>query len=79
MFVEMMMDPNFRKCMCGKIGEVGKEKNKFSSFITLTGFIKNNPQKKLANINLWVDSNCYNYIENIHQILLLSIVDSLKV
>ena len=30
---------------------------------------------KLGNINLWVDSNVYNYVENIHQIWLLSICD----
>ena len=54
------------------------KKNKFSSIITLTGFKKNNPVKKLGNINLWINSTSYNYVENIHQILLLSIVDSLK-
>jgi D-sedoheptulose 7-phosphate isomerase len=54
------------------------KENRFSSIITLTGFNKNNSVKKFGNINLWVNSNSYNYIENIHQILLLSIVDSLK-
>jgi D-sedoheptulose 7-phosphate isomerase len=45
--------------------------------ITFTGNNKNNPLKKLGNINLWVDSKAYNYVENIHQIFLLSIVDLL--
>jgi hypothetical protein len=54
------------------------KKNKFSSIITLTGFKKNNPVKKLGNVNIWINSHSYNYVENIHQILLLSIVDSLK-
>tara|TARA_B100000787_G_C16052874_1_gene232079 strand:+ start:121 stop:687 length:567 start_codon:yes stop_codon:yes gene_type:complete len=49
----------------------------FSSVITLTGFDKNNPLTKLGNINLWVDSNAYNFVENIHQIWLLTIVDLL--
>ena len=54
------------------------KKSKFNSIITLTGFKKNNPVKKLGKINLWINSKSYNYVENIHQILLLSIVDSLK-
>jgi len=49
----------------------------FSSVITLTGFDKNNHLHKLGNINLWVDSNAYNFVENIHQIWLLTIVDLL--
>jgi hypothetical protein len=44
----------------------------------LTGNKKNNPLSKLGNINLWVDSNIYNHIENIHQIWLLSICDLIK-
>jgi D-sedoheptulose 7-phosphate isomerase len=54
------------------------KKKRFNSIITLTGFKKNNPVKKLGNINLWIKSNSYNYVENIHQILLLSVVDSFK-
>ena len=34
-----------------------------------------NPVKKLGDINLWVNSKAYNYIENIHQFWLLSLVD----
>jgi D-sedoheptulose 7-phosphate isomerase len=44
----------------------------------LSGFRKDNPLKKLGDINIWINNNSYNYVENIHQILLLSIVDSLK-
>ena len=54
--------------------KAGKLK-KFDSIITLTGHKQNNPLKKLGNINLWVDSKAYNFVENIHQIWLLSIVD----
>ena len=68
------------------ISSSGKSKNmlnavkaaknkKFSSIVTLSGHTENNPLKKLGNINLWVDSKAYNFVENIHQIWLLSIVD----
>ncbi|WP_428079422.1 SIS domain-containing protein [Candidatus Pelagibacter sp.] len=46
--------------------------------VTFTGFSKNNKLKKIGHLNLWVDSNNYNYIENIHQIWLLAIVDTIK-
>ena len=47
----------------------------FHSVITLSGFSENNPLKKLGDINFWVDNKSYNFVENIHQIWLLSIVD----
>jgi len=43
--------------------------------ITLTGNNKNNSLSKLGDINFWIDSKSYNHVENIHQILLLSLVD----
>ena len=68
------------------ISSSGKSKNminatkasrlkKINTIITLTGHSKNNPLKKLGNMNLWVNSRAYNFIENIHQIWLLLIVD----
>ena len=51
------------------------KKNKISKIITFTGNDKNNNLTKLGDINFWVDSKAYNHIENIHQILLLSLVD----
>jgi D-sedoheptulose 7-phosphate isomerase len=54
-----------------------KKKN-FDQVITFTGFKKNNAVRKLGDVNFWVNSKSYNFIENIHQILLLSIVDFLK-
>ena len=56
-------------------GCVAAKKKKFSKIITLTGHSINNPVKKLGDINLWVNSKAYNYIENIHQFWLLSLVD----
>jgi len=43
--------------------------------ITLTGFDKNNPLKKIGNINMWVNSKIYNIVEMTHHIWLVSIVD----
>ena len=47
----------------------------FSKIITITGNDKNNNLQKLGDINFWVNSKAYNHIENVHQILLLSLVD----
>ena len=50
-------------------------KNKIKSIITFTGNNKNNELKKLGDISFHVNSAAYNHIENVHQILLLSLVD----
>ena len=47
---------------------------KFKAVVTLSGFA-DNPLRQLGDINLWVDSRAYNFIENIHQVWLLAIVD----
>ena len=43
--------------------------------VTLTGFHKTNKVKKIGNVNLWLNSKNYNFIEMIHHTWLLSIVD----
>ena len=48
---------------------------KFSKIVTLSGFEEDNPLRKSGDINLWVSSRAYNFVENIHQIWLLAIVD----
>ena len=48
---------------------------KFCNIVTLTGFKEDNPLSKLGDINIRVNSRAYNFVENIHQIWLLSIVD----
>jgi len=53
-------------------------KKKYFPIVTLTGFKKNNSLNKIGHINFWVKSKLYNHIENTHQFLLLSLVDSLK-
>ena len=47
----------------------------FKSVVTLSGFAKDNPLSQLGDINLWLDSRAYNFVENVHQIWLLAIVD----
>ena len=48
---------------------------KISKIITFTGHNKDNPLSKLGDINFWINSKAYNFVENTHQIWLLSIVD----
>ena len=48
---------------------------KISKIITFTGHSKDNPLSKLGDINLWTDSKAYNFIENTHQLWLLSVCD----
>ena len=49
----------------------------FNSVITLTGFQKDNPLSRMGDVNLWVNSMAYNFVENLHQIWLLTVVDLL--
>ena len=48
---------------------------KISRIITFTGHDKDNPLSKLGNINFWINSKAYNFVENTHQVWLLTIVD----
>jgi D-sedoheptulose 7-phosphate isomerase len=43
--------------------------------ITFSGFEPDNPLRQLGDINFWVDSKQYNYVEMAHQAWLLAIVD----
>ena len=56
-------------------GCAAAKKKKFSKIITLTGHNINNPVMKKGDINLWINSKAYNFIENIHQFWLLLLVD----
>ena len=49
--------------------------NNFMAVITFSGFAKDNPLRQLGDFNLWIDSKAYNFVENIHQVWLLAIVD----
>jgi len=43
--------------------------------ISFTGHSKNNPLSKITNLSLWINSKAYNFIENTHQIWLLTVCD----
>jgi len=43
--------------------------------ISLTGHTKNNPLSKITDLSLWIDSRAYNFVENTHQIWLLTVCD----
>ena len=57
-----------------KACESAKNK-KISKIITFTGHDKDNPLSKLGDINVWINSKAYNFVENTHQVWLLTIVD----
>lgn len=48
---------------------------RFYSVITFSGFKIDNPLRQLGDINIWIDSKVYNFVENNHQLWLLAIVD----
>ena len=50
-------------------------KQKKINLITLSGFKKNNPLSQSGNVNFYVESEDYNFIEMTHHIILLSLVD----
>jgi D-sedoheptulose 7-phosphate isomerase len=50
-------------------------KMEFANVITLSGHDPNNDLRSMGDINLWADSRAYNFVENLHQFWLLSIVD----
>ena len=43
--------------------------------ISFTGHDRNNPLSRVCDLNLWVNSKAYNFIENTHQIWLLTVCD----
>lgn len=59
------------------INAAKKAKEMGLKVITLSGFSKKNPLRRLGDLNLWVDSNEYNIVENIHSVWLLAVVDKL--
>ena len=55
--------------------EKGKEMG--LSLITVSGFLSDNPLRKLGDLNLWVDSTEYNIVEMTHLVWLVAIIDYL--
>jgi D-sedoheptulose 7-phosphate isomerase len=54
-----------------------KAKNIGLSIITVSGFMPDNPLRKLGDLNLWVDSSEYNIIEMTHHVWLVAVIDYL--
>jgi len=48
---------------------------KIEKIITFTGHDENNPLSKLGDLNFWINSKAYNFVENTHQLWLLTICD----
>ena len=47
------------------------------SLVTVSGFLSDNPLKKLGDLNLWVGSSEYNIVEMTHHVWLLATIDYL--
>ena len=60
-----------------EIIENDEKKNSLYNIKFFPTFIieKNNKVSKLGCVNFWINSKIYNYVENMHQIILLSIID----
>ncbi len=54
-----------------------KAKEMNCQLVTFSGFSPDNELNDLGDLNFWVNSDVYNYVETIHQIWLLSSVDYL--
>ena len=54
-----------------------KAKKMGVSVITVSGFLTDNPLRKLGDLNLWVDSTEYNIVEMTHHVWLVAIIDYL--
>ena len=50
-------------------------KRKKIKVISFTGHAKKNPLSQIVDLSLWVNSKAYNFVENTHQIWLLTICD----
>jgi D-sedoheptulose 7-phosphate isomerase len=50
-----------------------KEKN--LDLITLSGFKSSNPLREIGDVNLWINSDNYNYVEMSHHIWLVALCD----
>jgi D-sedoheptulose 7-phosphate isomerase len=50
-------------------------KKHHASIITMSGFSEDNPLRKMGNINIWLNSDDYGFVEIGHQFLLHNIAD----
>ena len=56
-------------------GAKAAKNKKVNKIVTFTGNEKDNKLNKLGDVKFWINSKSYNHVENVHQIILLSIVD----
>ncbi len=56
-------------------GVKAARKGKFRAVVTFSAFSEANPLCQLGDINLWANTRAYNFVENLHQVWLLAIVD----
>jgi D-sedoheptulose 7-phosphate isomerase len=54
-----------------------KAKEMGLSVISISGFLTDNPLRKLGDLNLWLDSTEYNIVEMTHHVWLVAIIDYL--
>jgi len=47
--------------------------------ITLSGFDQNNPLRQLGDVNVWLDSHDYGFVEIGHQFVLHNMADRLRI
>ena len=50
-------------------------KRKKIKVISFTGHARSNPLSKASDLSLWINSKAYNFIENTHQVWLLTVCD----
>lgn len=60
------------------INATAKAKSMNLKIMTLSGFRQDNPLKSMGDINFWVNSNVYNFIEMTHHVWLSAIGDYLS-
>ena len=59
------------------LNAVAAARSKKMKIITLSGFDADNPLRKAGDINLWVDSRAFGYVEMIHNLLIHYINDAI--
>mgnify|MGYP000377268874 CR=1 FL=1 len=82
-FLDFYMDNNDMLVLISSSGQsmnlynagIAAHKKYNAKIITFTGFRKNNLISKLGNINFWINSNKYNIVEGLHNLLLTTMLD----
>ena len=64
-----------QECQKNIIRAVENAKNKGIYVITLSGFNENNDLRKLGNLNFYVNSNEYGFVEILHLVLIHTALD----